>query len=687
MILVLSVIVGILVIILILLPGIAKNYIVKHSKEYIHRDIAIDHLQFNYLTSTIRIYGFKLYEEDGKEVFVSFDKMLVNLQPINLLRNELVVEKFELDGLYANIIQRDSIFNFDDIIDFLNKPADSAASAKDTTPSKPMHYRLYDLSLKNATLVYDDRNVKNATRLENLSFTVPYIAFGEGESDAGLSFTTARGGYFESALKIDPDKGNYNARVVIRNLHLDNFDEYISYYTGIQSLNGVFNCQVQLIGNIFNPEATVVSGDSQFQELVMTDKEGKKFVGVDQLDIGLKNIDYAHSSYAFDTIRLTGPYLHFVLSDSTNNVEEIFSMPEDTNAVTSAVPADTASSPSSISLFYSVDKFIITKGIVDYTDNLTGEPFNYHLSDIELETDSITTDAGWVDLYSRMRLNERGTLEAKVGFNPADPVKNIRLDYVIKDFQLSDLNIYSSFYTGVPVVTGNMYYKSSTIIDKGILNSENKLVMTDVKLGSKGGGIYDIPIRLALFILRDKYGVINLDVPVKGDLNDPKVKLGRIIWNTFKNLIVKVATKPFDILAQSIGADPKEIESIEFDYLDTTITAQKQRQLELLLKLEEQKPGLQIDMTYYNDINKEEELISGGAINYADDPEIRARAERMAALRKSLLEEHLHAVNDSTSIRITAADAQDPKNIGSRPVFMITYTLNETEQDEQQPQD
>jgi hypothetical protein len=670
---ILSFILGLIILFLILLPGIAKQYIVRHSKEYINRQIAIDKLRLNYFTSTIRINGFKMYEADGKEVFVSFDNMLVNFQPINLLQNELVIEKFELAGLYANIIQRDSSFNFEDIIDFLNKPSDSAEIETDTTPSTPMHFRFYDLSLRQAHIIYDDRNVNKATHLRDFSLHVPFIAWNqEDKSEAGLRFNFAQEGYFESSLRIDPAQGDFLANVTIERLHLDAFKEYISYYTNIQSLNGIFNCHINLAGNINNIEESVVSGKIKIQDLSVTDSLGAKLLGTDQINIGMKKIDYAHSRYEFDSLILTGPYVHFILSDSANNISALFNMPDDTAATVEALP-ETSTAATSDSLYYSIDNFMIKEGVVDYTDNLTGEPFNYHLSDIGLNAGSITTDADWVDLYAQMVLNERGTLKADIGFNPDDPVNNVKLDYVVTNFRLSDLNIYSRFYMGFPILLGDMYYKSSTSIIQGQLNSSNKLVMTDVELGNKGGGIYDVPIKLALFILRDRYGVINLDVPVRGDLNDPTIKIGRIIWNTFKNLIVKIATKPFDILAQSIGADPRDLESIEFEYLDTTLTPQKQRQLELLLNLEDQKPGLQIDMIYYNDINKEKELIAVENYNTWDEAALQVQADIMARSRIRLLEDHLMAVNDSTTINITSSNPDDPKNIGSKPVFQIIY--------------
>ena len=65
------------------------------------------------------------------------------------------------------------------------------------------------------------------------------------------------------------------------------------------------------------------------QDLVMTDQKGDKILGMDKIDIGMKKIDYAHSRYEFDSLVLSGPYVNFILSDSTDNISELFTVPED----------------------------------------------------------------------------------------------------------------------------------------------------------------------------------------------------------------------------------------------------------------------------------------------------------------------------------------------------------------------
>lgn len=671
-----SALLGLILLILVILPGIARYYLVRHSKEYIGRQFDIDQIRLNYFTTTIRIKGFKLYEADEKDVFVSFDKLLLNIQPFNLLKNELVVEEFYINGLYANIIRRDSTFNFDDIIVFLNKPADSAVS--DTTTSKPLLFRLYNLSLKKANFIFDDRNVGKATQITDFSINIPFIEWNqENTSEAGLKFTFGREGTFESFLDFHPATGDISARVIIDRLHLDTFKEYIDYYSDIQSLDGIFNCDINLAGNVFNAEEILYSGKVNLQDVALNDLAGEKIIGADRIGIGIKKIDLAGSRFELDSLVLTKPYVHFVLKDSTNNLTEAFySSPEPKDGT--ETETDTTSVPASAgTLHYSVGTFMIKNGVVDYTDFMTDEPFIYHLTEIELNADSITSEADWMHLYSSMKLNNRGTLKAEAGFAPLDPMGNLTLNYVITDFILSDLNIYSKFYMGFPILTGKMYYKSGTTIREGKLQSENMLTMTEVELGEKGRGLYDIPVKLALFILKDRNGVINLDVPVRGDLKDPKIRLGKLIWNTFKNLMVKIALAPFDALAGQLGADPKDLEFIGFEYMDTVLTVQKQHQLDLLLTLEKQKAGLGIDLICFNDQVREKEMILNSGISVTGEAELQKLANIYSLTRKGTIEEYLHEKNDSTTIRVSFSNLNDPLNKGSKPVFKIVYSLME----------
>ena len=237
-----------------------------------------------------------------------------------------------------------------------------------------------------------------------------------------------------------------------------------------------------------------------------------------------------------------------------------------------------------------------------------------------------------------------------------------------------------------------------------------------MELGEKQSGIKSLPLKFALFLLKDKNGDISLDLPLSGDLNDPDINIGKIVWTTFKNVIVKVASSPVDFLSGFANIDPSDIKIIEFSYLDTTLTKRIEHQLDMLIKLEQSKEELKIQMVYFNDVEKEKEAIAirelgsdffiatdrdylkdeldfelfikekttRDSVNISYDCIQLVGEQRLDSLYKDYsskriikLESYLHLKNDSTLISITPYNFKAPKNKGSQPVFEMKYSIDE----------
>jgi hypothetical protein len=363
-----------------------------------------------------------------------------------------------------------------------------------------------------------------------------------------------------------------------------------------------------------------------------------------------------------------------------------------------------------------LNRFVINDGLVDFSDQRLREEFLYELSEVSIDMDTIEFQDNWVNINAEMKLNKRGKLDAQIGLNPSAILDSIQLDYVLTDFQLPDVNIYSKHYVGLPILFGEMYYVSKTSIVNKQLNSENELIIRNAEMGRKGGGLYDVPVKLALFILKDINGDITLDVPVSGDLSDPKTRIGPIIWDTFKGFKVKIVASPFKALGNLLGADPDEIEQIVFDYADTTLVRKQIKSLDLLLELEQLKPELQIDLHYLNDkklertdvaseishqlyFEEKNQKASSNTNDYMKFLELKtgkdsllmqdyetllapgANIDSLLEVRQSLrinnVKDYLSEKNDSTSIRVFNYNEEDVLNIGSRPRIEVRYILAE----------
>ena len=708
----------IILIAMMLAPGIARRYTINHSKELFGRQIDLDKIKINYFTSTIRLINFKMYETNEQDVFVSFDTLLVNTEPLRLFNDELVVEEFYLKGLQTRIIQNDSVFNFDDLIAFFNSPSDTTVMPEADTATSNYKFEFSKIAIKEAKFSYEDIPLNKTLTTKDLNLEIPYISWDQQHaSQAGLKFYFENGGFFQSKIEVDPNSGNFNALVSISQLELEPFYEYTLDYANLGSLSGSLSTSLTLSGNLDYPEQILVSGPFDLFNLKTTDERQMPLADIPHIHGRLKQIDYYHERYAFDSLTLYDPYFYVEFYDSTINVIEALDyysyFPDEEMEMPEGQTEPASDTISETSLFYGFDNLQIVNGSMELVDKTTPEPFTYNLGKIEMSTDSLYSDKDWVTIYANMILNNRGKLVAELGYYPDDPM-DLSVNYVITDFLLSDLNIYSRYYMGFPILYGDMYYKSETKILKGQLTSNNKLVIHNAELGDKGGGLYKLPLKFALFLLKDRNGVIDLDIPVRGDLNDPSVKIGKIVWQTLKNLIVKVAAAPFDFLAGVISVDPKDIKAIEYNYLDTAFTANRQRQLDLLLELELKKAELEIELVYFNDVDKEKQQIAvdeAGKLfeqetgkNYQSDEKgfidflktrtvadsvdfvaasqqiipvatIDSVALELQKYRRQSIENYLAKTSDSTNIKVFIPDPKSPKNVGAEPHFEVKYSM------------
>lgn len=700
-------------------PTIAKNQIEKNSKEWVGRQLRIESIRLNYFTGTLRITDFTMFEADDKTEFVGFDSLIIDTEPYRYFKNELVVESFSLIGLRTYVIQEDSIFNFSDLITYHSGDTDTTleneVEPEDTINNDPMVIILSNILINANIVSYRDLVLDHETKMEGLNFVLPYLSWNaEGGSQAGIHFDLNEGGSFAANLDFNPDSNEYHADLKISNLDLSSYYVYAEQQLNISSLQGFLSTHFIIDGDVDELEKSLLTGSVNLDDFQVDNLDNAKLLGLKKLEIRLGEIDYFNNNYVVDSILLDQPYVDFELLKEGSNFDQLLKASSSEEVQKGDPSMDTAVQDVA-PLYYAIHKFSIRDGVVDFHDHTTPEPFSYNLSSINMSAKEITSNADWVITYLDMLLNKRGIMKVELGFNPNKPL-DLDLDYVLTNFQLSDVNIYSKMHTGYPFLYGEMFYYSDTKIRDGIIESKNKLKINDVELGDKVKGWKSIPIKFAMFILKDKNGDIELDVPVNGDLNDPDIDIKKLVWTTFKKLIIKIASSPVDFFSGIADVDPNDIKTIEFAYGDTSLSNKVENQLNMLVKLENSKPGLMIQMVYFNDISKEKEAIAVREIgnlfymdthnHYEKDEDKFAAYIKSKTLKDSVdvnidcvsmvgdykldsiyryyndrrfynLNAYLHAKSDSTLIKVTPYKSDAPKNIGSNPIFEMKYSIDE----------
>jgi hypothetical protein len=164
------------------------------------------------------------------------------------------------------------------------------------------------------------------------------------------------------------------------------------------------------------------------------------------------------------------------------------------------------------------------------------------------------------------RVDEFGQVKVEGTLDPFQPKVFTDLAVIFRNVPLTPLTPYSATFVGRRIVAGTLDLNLQYKIDQSALVGENKVVVRRLRLGERveSPGAMRLPLDLAIAILSDSQGVIDLELPVRGNVDQPEFSYGHLIWQALVNVITKVATAPFRALAGLFGGG-ENVEAVAFE--------------------------------------------------------------------------------------------------------------------------
>ncbi len=187
---------------------------------------------------------------------------------------------------------------------------------------------------------------------------------------------------------------------------------------------------------------------------------------------------------------------------------------------------------------------------------------------------------------------------------------DIRAD--CKDIELSLLTPYSGTYIGHAIEKGKLSFSLEYHIVNKKLEAKNDIFIDQLTLGEKidSPKATNLPVGLAISLLKDRKGEIRLDIPVTGEIDNPEFRVWKVVLQVLKNLLVKVATSPFALLASMMGGE--ELGYVEFDYGAVEVTEQNLKKLDSLVDALYNRPSLKLEIAGYVDPTNDREGLRAG---------------------------------------------------------------------------
>lgn len=215
------------------------------------------------------------------------------------------------------------------------------------------------------------------------------------------------------------------------------------------------------------------------------------------------------------------------------------------------------------------------------------------------------------DLELRGRAEGTASLEITGKVNPLAKPLALDINGKVRDLELSPLSSYAIKYAGYGIERGKLSVDVKySVAPDGKLQANNKIVLNQLVFGDEVAGAANrLPVKLAVALLADRNGVIDLDLPLSGSLNDPEFRVWPIVWKIVGNIVTKALTAPFNLISGLFnggdgGAD--ELSSVAFDPGSTRISAAGRQSLDQVAKALIDKPALRLTVVGSASLEREQ---------------------------------------------------------------------------------
>lgn len=298
-------------------------------------------------------------------------------------------------------------------------------------------------------------------------------------------------------------------------------------------------------------------------------------------------------------IEAARPFMRLIIgADKTLNLSHVIvSGPEDAAAAAPAPaprPADAGARPYPLR----VDRIRLDNGAMLFADLTLKPQFATGIQALSGTVTGISSDpAARATIALKGRVDQYGRADISGTTSPLASDRYTDLKVRFTDLELTTMTPYSAKFAGYRIDKGKLSLDLGYLIQDRKLEARNKIVFNQLTLGDKvdSPDAMNLPLKLAVAILKDKDGVIDVDLPVTGSLDDPKFRIGPLVWKAFVNLLTKAATAPFSLIAGLVGGGD-DMDALPFAAGSAVLAPENADKLGKLAGALAQRPALGVEV-------------------------------------------------------------------------------------------
>lgn len=500
----------------------------------------------------------------------------------------------------------------------------AAAPAAPATP--PFKVTLDALRVTRGQVRFNDFAIAPAAHLQfaQIQATMRNISIdGSRNADLALQLRSGSGGTLVVNGSVRWDRLQTDLKIDARNLDLGAVRGYLNQYLNATLVSGELSSLGRL--NLAMPPTPQpmrlrYAGSARLSNLnVMDTIDGAdndllkwQSLGVDRMNIGLG--DHA-PRVELGTVALNEFYARVILSEKGRL--NLLDLPRRASEAAAAAPSvipdktDAKAAPAANAAratrpdnaparpYLRIERIEIGAGNVNFTDNFIKPNYTANLTGLGGFVTTLASDAPEpATLELAGKVDNDAPLSIKGRLNPLAPKLLLDIQGVTKGVDLPRLTPYATKYAGYPITKGKLSLDIRYEIKEGQLKANNHLFLDQLTFGERveSASATKLPVMLAVALLTNSRGEIDINLPISGSLSDPKFSVGGVIVQVLVNLITKAITAPFSLLASAFGGG-EELSHVSFAGGSDALGSDQIAHLEKLARALNDRPTLRLDIT------------------------------------------------------------------------------------------
>jgi hypothetical protein len=548
-----------------IVPAVARSQAIDTLQETFGLDLSISKLRFNPFSLVTTIDDLALQARDGERL-AAFEKLIIDLQWRSLFERAIVFRSIDLTAPFVHVrLGEDGTVNLVEAFTVAGSPPPADGEEREDAAMPPaIVIESFQLARGELRLTDDQYGRGFDQHFTPLDLQLRHFTTRPAQ-DADLSrflISLAEGGLIEMTGDLSAVPTAFVIRLEARELPLAILQPYVPDTLAAEIRDGRLSFAFDVrYGQPAQPTLLSLGGTAEIVGFIV-DVSGREepVLAWERIALGNIALDLQPDRLVIEEISIDGLDSSFrIYPNGDTNIGRVLHAATDTDEAEPLQPETAGEDAGDIMFPFTVRRIVIDGSTLLYSDELIRPPVSVRIDELLgefVELDSAPESRLTAQIHGAVGGHGR----ADIGGNAMlfAPAPDLDAKVSFENIEMTDFSPYAGKFAGYEILQGKMFLDLHYTLSGTRIKGDNHALFDQFELGDRvdSEDAISLPIKLALSLLRDRQGRINLTLPVEGDIDDPEFRFGHLVWQALVNVLTKMVTAPFSFIASVFGGGP-----------------------------------------------------------------------------------------------------------------------------------